>query len=484
MLQPGDGDPDSAYLSVISTLSKPWATGVLGQGGSARLAAVVVAVDDRRSITLDGNGVIGEWDNGSLDARWRRQVLAPSDQPLQYLDADPDLRTLVMETANTVHIVDAGFWRDTTVALSAFPRHTAFAPADHYVAVDADGLRLVGTDGVLRDAPVEGTVLDLRQQDDGTVRALVRRGDTLEVIDPRTGAVTASSIRPGHEFEKGALSRDGGVAWIGPDHQIYLARRGLDLRPTGQVVPDVLDVLRPMSGGRIVFGGAQFGIRIYDDRVHAEVGLICRSESGVDAVAFSPREDVVACVDNFTVELWRTRALSPTTLPPPPETVLGRTARTTSSGFDVDGRPDGVLAVTPHGPGKQVTFHLSATPYTAVAAGDSWIVAGTASGFVAQFSVKDGVVVETGTWQVPSGAPVTAIGPDPADSDLVLVGTRDGLWWTAPSCLDCATIGGVVDHVKRRLWGCYTDNQLELLGTEVRQLLGVRICPAQPEIIR
>ncbi len=483
MLQPGDGDRWTAQKTVFDMLSRPWATGVLGQGASARQVAALISADERQSVTLDGDGSLTEWDNRTLAPLWRRAVLA-DDQMLRYLDADAQMETFVLATTTAVHVVDAGSWHDAVMALPARPGKIAFAPRDRYVAVDAGGLRLIGLDSsTVRQSPVNGDVLDLRRQADGSVRALVRQGDRLVVVDPSTGQEFGSAVRPRHPFEKGGLGSDGSVAWTGSDRQIQLSRHDLDLQPTGQMTPDVLEVLRPMSDGRVAFGGNQFGIRVYDDRAHAQVGILCRASVGVEDLALSPREDLVGCLDAYVVELWRTRELSPLTVAPSDVNGLGRTTRATADRFDAEGGADGALVINVPG-ADPVRFAVSKTAYTAIAAGPDWITGGTAGGLVLQWVVTDDQVVRVQMWAVPTGAPVIEVGPDPAHNERLLVATGDGLWWTPPSCLDCTSGQAIVDHVKQRLWGCYTDNQLDLLGTPLRDALGVRQCPALPAATR
>ena len=72
-----------------------------------------------------------------------------------------------------------------------------------------------------------------------------------------------------------------------------------------------------------------------------------------------------------------------------------------------------------------------------------------------------------------------AVGPDPDDESSILVETAGGLRWRLPSCLLCAD-DVLVERVKKRLWGCYTENQLERIHQESRDDLGVTVCAPTP----
>ena len=67
-----------------------------------------------------------------------------------------------------------------------------------------------------------------------------------------------------------------------------------------------------------------------------------------------------------------------------------------------------------------------------------------------------------------------------ANDTRIVAQTADWLWWVIPSCLDCDTDDAVATHVLLRLWGCYTENQLELISDDVRDVLRLSVCAPEP----
>lgn len=488
VLQPGYTDDGPGRVTLLDTLARHWATGYLGQDSSVSQVAAVMTTAEEQAITLDGGGNLTAWDTRSLQVLWRHVAVGP--QPVRLLDADPTGRTVVVGSGTTLHIVDTSSWQQTITPLPVVPTGFALAPADGYVVVAAGRLLVVDTaDGRASPAPIQGEVLALEQVTGGHALALIRQGDELVLADPRTGSSVARARRPAHPLERAAIGRDGAVAWTGPDRQLYMASARLDLVPTGQAVPDVVEVLQPMSDGRVAFGGSQFGVRIYDHRAHAEVGQICLApvDGGTERLVVSPAEDLVGCVEGHGVELWRTRDLSP--LVAAGARPVGRSTHAAAGTFDVDGSASGGLTLTwhptpGHPEGGGVRTLADGGAVTVVAADDRWIIVGTADGDVAQYSFAPDFLVPTGLWTVPGGEPVTAVGPDSNDATSILVETQGGLQWRVPSCLLCTDDAMAIGQLRRRLWGCYTESQLEQLNPDIRLLLGVRVCPAIPNPVR
>ena len=255
VLRPGYGDPEPARFMLAETLARPWAAGYLGAGDPALLTAAVLTDDEQRALTLDDNGFLTAWDTRTLRALWATSAV--DQQPIGLLDADPARRTVVIATADAVHVVNVETWERGSTPLPA-PTDFALAPADGYVAVAAGQLLLV---------------------------------------DPGRRPATPAPIQ--------------GID--AADRQLHIASDDLELTATGQAVPDVLELLQPLSDGRVAFGGAQFGVRLSGCIAHAEVGQICMASSGggTTRLAVSPAEDLVGCIDGIGVELWRTRDLQP-----------------------------------------------------------------------------------------------------------------------------------------------------------------------------
>jgi hypothetical protein len=45
------------------------------------------------------------------------------------------------------------------------------------------------------------------------------------------------------------------------------------------------------------------------------------------------------------------------------------------------------------------------------------------------------------------------------------------------SCTGCDDETVLIDRIRDRLWGCYTENQVEYLDDDSRARLRIRLCP-------
>ena len=168
--------------------------------------------------------------------------------------------------------------------------------------------------------------------------------------------------------------------WTGPDRQLHIASDDLELTATGQAVPDVLELLQPLSDGRVAFGGAQFGRgsrTTSRTRKSAKLhGLKRRRHHAPGRLpGRGPRR-----LHRRHRRRTRGRDLSPNadTGPAP----AGRTPHAVASWFDVDGSDEGVLTFsthpTPEHPDRvEAPTTVDGSAVTGLAAGDRWIIART-----------------------------------------------------------------------------------------------------------
>lgn len=481
LLQDGVANESLARFTLAQVLSRPWSSGVIGVEHSSRIVGAALSEEGARSLTFDGEGTLTSWDNDSLTARWRWVV--PGADESGVLDADPGLSDVALATGSSLYRIDAETRQHSVVGLPAPASQIALAPVQDYVAADTDEGLFLLEDGTLARSPLVGTVLDLRQTRDGDVRALVRVGGSVRLADPRSGQVLATTQMDAHRFEKGALGADGSVAWAGADRQILRSDDDLDFQPTGQAIPDVIEVLEPLSDDRVAYGGSQFGVRIYDGRV-GEVGTVCQSMVDVGALAVAADGDMVGCLDYYHLELWRTRVLSPLPIPPADLTDVAENLRDKGPDLAAVGAADGSVTLsretaTDRRPG--IVLRDSGSAVTVVGLdGNHAVVAGTAAGEVFQYSVRDDLTHLSGRWRSPDGSSIVAIGREPGGADELLVRTVSGHWWRLPGCGGCQSDDDLVEQVRERLWGCYTENQIEWLGSAARTALGIRTCAPTP----
>lgn len=156
---------------------------------------------------------------------------------------------------------------------------------------------------------------------------------------------------------------------------------------------------------------------------------------------------------------------------------MSRSPSATDGALSATGRPDGRLDIVWKGERWQVPVSGAPVVAVSVEAAARSVVAGAEDGTVLQFAVGDSAATRVVRWSVPDGAPVTAVGT--LDTRRLLVGTGRGLWWAPASCDGCDDDQVLVQHVRERLWGCYTENQFEFLDDNSRERLGIRSCPAE-----
>ncbi|SMC65689.1 WD40 repeat domain-containing protein [Kibdelosporangium aridum] len=477
----GDVANETVARQVIAAqLPLPWSMGALNVDSDANVLDASVSEHGDRVLTVDARANLALWDTRTDTAFWRRNL---GDGNYATLDASPDLARAVATVRSDLYFVHLNPWHIKRVGLPTEPtsvaydltRGVAVAATDSAIyIVSADGFRQLG----------KYTILALRRTTAGDVRALVRDGGQLAIIDPVAGKTIASTQLPEWRFEVGALGPDGRSAAVtAADRQILFATDNLAFTRTGQAVPDVVSILAILPGGRIAFAGGQFGVRILDSRTGLTLGTVCRSFGVNQSIVAAADGDVVACLNYATVDLWRTAHLSPV-LPPAAGKPLGSSASLTVGEVSVSGDVTGRITVTTsaHGQSRQTKVLAAHGPITAIMISPDGrsVVAGSADGEVAQLSLSSDGVMAVVNWQAPDGAPVTQVGWADEPGRL-LAHTEAGNWWTPSSCDHCDDTTQLVAHVRARMWGCYTENQIEFLTDETKKALGVSLCQHVPD---
>ncbi|MFI9011175.1 hypothetical protein ACIGNX_28460 [Actinosynnema sp. NPDC053489] len=481
LLLQGDGPVEQvAHQTALDALAQPWSHGLIG---AAHPSAIIGAALDRgggRTVTLDSAGTVTLWDNGSLAVLWREAVDGSAGSGA--LGASGDLDRIAVSAGTTLHRITARPWHDDPVTLPA-EAFQVVVGARVVVARVGEGELVTApfTGGGVGGRQVYDRVLDLRRSSDGEVRALVRTGDELLVVDPVAGRELTRATWPAPPFEYGAVDPDSGAVFVtGADRQLHHAPDGAAFRPTGQAVADVLDLLEALPDGRVAFGSREFGVRVFDVRPGVRVGELCRGVMSVEEVVVAADGDVVGCLDYLVVDLWSTRALSPLTRPP--DNVVGASSAPSATDGGLSATGDGAGAVTITEDGREWRLQPVSSAVTAVSvhAASRSVLVSSDTGSVVQLAVTAAGPVSLGRWAVPDRSGVTGVGWRPDGRQLV-VSTRSGAVWTPPGCRSCERADVVVNQVRDRLPGCYTENQIEYLDDVSRARLDVHACERSPD---
>ncbi len=478
----GDVANETVARQVITAqLPQPWSIGALNVDTDANVLDAAVSEHGDRVLTIDAGGNLALWDTQTDTAFWRRNL---REGNYATLDASPDMAKAVATVRSDLYFVQVQPWHSTRVGLPAQPTSLAYDLA-HGLAVAAteSAIYVVSADGRIREAD-KRNVLALRRTTAGDVRALVRDGGQLAITDPVAGTTIATAALPEWRFESAALGPDGRSAAVtAADRQILFAADNLVFTRTGQAVPDAVSALAILPGGRIAFAGGQFGLRILDSRSGLTLGTVCRTFGVNQTIVAAADGDVVACLDYAMVDLWRTAQLSPVQ-PPTAGKSLGGSTSMTAGDLTVTGDASGRITVTTSVQGQRRQANVPTThgPVTSVLISPDGrsVVAGSADGEVAQLSLTSDRVTPVVNWQAPDGAPVTQVGWADQPGRL-LARTDAGNWWAPASCDHCDETTQLVAHVRARLWGCYTANQIEFLTDESKQALGISLCQHVPD---
>ena len=476
-----------ARVTLRQALSERWSEGVIGAMTDARIQYARPVLRGTRILTLNGLGELASSRRDTLDVEWRRPLHAGAFPTA--LDATDDGRRAAVTAGRRLLVLALGPWRREVVTLPAQAESVALAPADGAIAVGTGDGRVLAVSlrapHRVRTVARGSAVLALRRTASGHARALVRLDALrLSLVDAIAGRTLATARRRSWQFERGAIGPDGeAVALTLPDRQIAYAPRRLGLRPTGQAVPDVVDVLEVLPGARVAFGGATDGVALLDVSQGLVLGRVCSSLAAVRGLWAADDTDLVACGDQQVIELWRTRDLSPVT-PPRDRRMLSDRLRMRQGEVTVAGHADGTATlVTRWRRGAPVSRRIhvahAAVTASAIVPPVPTAVFGAADGEVTEVDVAYGAG-EVSHWTAPDRAAVTDVGWT-SDRRRLLVHTAAGNWWSPWSCSDCGSARAMVGHVAARIWGCYVPQLVDITSKQTRELLGIHTCASLPE---
>lgn len=500
--------PYSAVGRLMEAMSANWDDGVLGVGAAAANNAFAW-VGAGHMLVADGHGAVSLVSPADGAFTWRRRL---SSKPLTGLAANADgSRLVAVDTDDVAYVVEVPNWHVTATHLPAAAQHVAMsATGSDTVAADLRGGRVVVVErGAIRDVGTFDRVLDLVASPDGRIRALVRGGSSLRIVDAVTGAVdTDTTWEPGR-FEVGAIARTGdGIVATGPGGQLWIARDGRGFEPTGFAVPDVVRTLALTPAGVILAAADAFGGQLMDPRTRSRT-RVCATADTIETLYLSADSSRILCAAAGmgvvqTVSVMVANRDAPTRQ----STNAGPTARSGGPISQVSIVDDRVVVHTNRGTrnidadavtGGSVKFgaggqtDVSWIPGRMLGAGEPAVVAiapdggslavGMTSGTVNVVDLNDdGLLALSSRWVAPDGQPAAELGWMSGGERLV-VSTAADRWWTTTACLGCGRdTAKLLAAVKDRLWMCYPEDAVAMLTAATRRQLGVRDCPAQPAV--
>lgn len=494
VLQEGSSVAQIGREVLYSDLTKQWALGIVGGGTyPAAVSAARLVGDGSTALAIDGNDRLSLWDVRRNAAEWIRSM-GNGDATAYATTPDGTLAALgVGKQLNVAHVSP---WSVHRVTLPCKIDSLAIAPvagtivaacssSDSFYAVRISDLHISG--------PIAkfSSLLQLTATADGHARALVRTDPRhLAIVDPVSGSVVATTSMPYSSFEVGTLGPDGvSAALTGTDRQILYARQGLRFTPTGQAVPDYVEVLALLPGGRLAFGGVQFGVQILDLASGLDLGTVCSTFPGISAVDSTADGGRLLCANGTVSDVWSISAIAPAAAPRSATSSSASTGRSTTTtdsaqcGLSVVGALDGSVTVT-HSVGTtsrraRLQPDASAVTATAIGADCRSVLVGHVDGSVNEFDVGYSSVAIVARWTFPDHASISSVGWS-VTPDLLSITTTAGYSWSPTSCDGCGSDYVLLNHVKARLWGCYLPNALVYISNAARAQLGVTVCGPAP----
>ena len=501
VLQDGSSVAQIGRDVLYGDLTKQWALGIVGGGTyPTAISAAHLVGDGSTALAIDGDDRLSLWNVRRNAAEWIRSM-GNGEATAYATTADGTLA--VLGVGKRLDVAHVSPWSVHGVTLPCSIDSLAIAPAAGTIVAACSGS---GSFYAVRisDLHVSGptakfsSLLQLTATADGHARALVRTDPGhLAIVDSVSGSVVATTAMPYSSLEVGTLGRDGvSAAVTSTDRQILYARQGLRFAPTGQAVPDYIEVLALLPGGRLAFGGVQFGVQILDLASGLDLGTVCSTFPGVSVVDSTADGSTLLCANGTASDAWSIAAISPASAPhsatgSSSSTGTGTTTGTTATdsaqcGLSVVGAPDGSVTVT-HSVGTtskraRLQPDTSAVTATAICADCRSVLVGHADGSVNEFDVGYigyRSVAIVGRWTFPDHASISSVGWSVTPGLLSIV-TTAGYSWSPVSCDECGSDSMLLDHVRARLWGCYLPNALVYVSDAARARLGVTVCGPAP----
>ncbi|MVZ90194.1 hypothetical protein GQF49_06840 [Microbacter sp. ANSKLAB05] len=413
------------------------------------------ASPEGRIITGEGRGTVTMFSSADGGVLWRvsitdsriDRVASSSDRgTIAAVDADGDLVVLDVATSEPARSVPAG---DVSG-----------------LAVSADGRRALlsgtGVDEVdlesfsRRRLDVDGTVLAVSRSaaPDREWTAVVRRGESIDLVDPVSGRVLAGTRTPADSFEKAALSPGGGRAAVATGGRLVSLTQGGESTVIGSV-PEVVAAVAVTDRGEVGVTSRAAGNRAFlaDGAVDDDFCGLARG--GVEALAWSPEGDLV-CL--HAVNVLVETPDRPVAGPGPGHTVTDTMAIAPPRNLRTGGHPLVSAASPRHG--------------------DAAV--GTTGGGVLLLGIDpEGATVEAGRWSSPDRRDVTALAWS-GDGAELLARTTDR-WWPVRICPGCSgDLDTLVAKARPRFTSCFDPAMRNLLHPDTVDTLGLRICEAGP----
>lgn len=370
---------------------------------------------------------------------------------------------LVATSANGAVVLASGPTSATLVRAANVVGAYKIPTAADELAVSADGtqaavalgaridvLDLTGDSLTLLTSNEWEGVLDVGVAADGSLRALVRAGADIEVVDVAAGTRLWRSSAPEDPLLAGALGADGSVV-VSAERRLWWSTAGAPLAATPLPVPDTVTALATDRGVVAVSADAT-GTRLYDMDLGIRLPDTCRSLGSVRSLLLLSASQTVVCDGTGLFETWHLDR------PGPP--VPAAAADANPVAISSDRLPEGV----------ELAGEITASTST----GQS-VALGTRGGEVIEFDLPaQGRGILTGRWVMTDGGPVTSL--TRAGADELVVGT-DSAQWTVRTCSGCGLdVQRQIDTVAERPKRCFTPDLTDYVPEELMETLHVTSC--------
>jgi hypothetical protein len=247
------------------------------------------------------------------------------------------------------------------------------------------------------------------------------------------------------------------------------------LAPSGQFVADGEPAVLAIGGGRVVTATSQDGVRVIDLRLGVITARLI-TVPGIRRLSASDDGERLLATSGFGIAVWDTLGLAST--PAQPAAGSSRGPKATGPAVTIDGGSDGTVAIKPsEGDTVRLPAFNSGVTASAIDPAGRNAVVGSDRGEVAEIDLTHAVV--TRRWTAPNRAVIASVGWA-GSPDTLAVQTADGTWWSPSACDDCGADGSLLAALKRRLRGCYREDNVANITAPVRAALGIRVCVNSP----
>jgi hypothetical protein len=486
LIQGAGGDKQVVRASLRETLTHPWGEGLMVNRLDAALNSSAIAPRKNLVLTADGRGRLTIW-NRKTGVATKRLQLTTGDR-LVGVDVREDAGLAAVVSADRLWLLAPL----TSAAARTMPLGRAVGDVvlspSVAVAWSSDALYVVDASTGRRLRTITGLddVLAVRNVAGGQVRALVRRGDDLAILDPQTGRTTARVAVPKWRFEAGALGPDGRAAALTrPNHQLDYAVARLRFVATGIPVSDAMTGIELLDRRHVILASPEQGVRVVELDTGLQLARVCSEVPSTTHIDVVRGEQTVVCANSGGLDAWPLGEILSRAAPPP---LVQLSSSRTNRREDVEVRAagDGRVILRKVGGPQRITYTGLAPRWRVASLHPryGYVAAGSIDGRVMGFDADDMTMTPVVVWRAPTGLPIIALGWKRGDDLQLYAQTSDDRWWRVPTCIECRFDGVLVEYVRRRLTKCEAADQVKGFSDRSKQVLGIRVCASLPDPVR